>query len=124
MENANHSFSVYMTALIRLMRPKHVIKNLLVFLPAFFSKRFLHGDVFWMSLLAFFSFSLAAVSVYVFNDICDVEKDRQQPQKKDRPIASGLIPSPLAVCLYGAFVIGALFIDVVLSCRCNGHYLS
>ncbi len=65
-------------------------------------------------------FSLIASAVYIFNDLADLESDRQHPTKKLRPIASGklsiraawtfgilflLISFPLAYLLSPAFLI-------------------
>lgn len=76
---------------LKLMRVKHYIKNLLIFLPAFFS-----GDIFQIEAVirifwGFLAFSLIASAIYIINDIHDVEKDRQHPVRCCRPIASGRI---------------------------------
>jgi decaprenyl-phosphate phosphoribosyltransferase len=67
------------------------VKNGAIFMPLFF-----HGKLFDLSLFlnvfwAFIGFSFIASSIYVFNDLRDVEEDRQHPEKKFRPIAAGSI---------------------------------
>lgn len=91
---------------IKLLRPKHYLKNVLVLLPLFFS-----GDIFqWEKLLTavcgFFAFSLISSVVYIINDIRDVEKDRKHPQKRNRPIASGRVSVKMAIVLA---VVASLF---------------
>lgn len=99
-------------AYIQLMRIKQWVKNLFVFVAAFFSGKVLEGDVFLNSLYAFLLFSLVASAVYVINDIADVEKDRLHPTKKNRPIAAAKIKISnawiLLFILIGATVFGLL----------------
>lgn len=86
-------------SLVALARPKHYIKNGLVFLPLIFSGKLLRGDYFEHVLLATIAFSLIASVVYIINDIRDVKRDRKHPRKKFRPIASGAI-SPYQAGLF------------------------
>ena len=78
-------------SILSLLKIRHYIKNLFVLLPLFFAARFTDMMLLWQAFLAFVSFCLMASSVYVFNDIYDIEEDRIHPQKKDRPIAGGTI---------------------------------
>jgi 4-hydroxybenzoate polyprenyltransferase len=101
--------------IIRLIRIKHWIKNVFVFAPLVFSLNFLHIPLVLKNLLAFLAFGLASSFCYVVNDILDRERDRQHPQKKDRPIASGRV-SVLVAVLTGIFLIGtAAFISIQIS---------
>jgi 4-hydroxybenzoate polyprenyltransferase len=92
------------TSLLALMRPRHWVKNLVIFAALFFSFSFTTGDLV-LSLQAFIAFCLLASVVYILNDIRDAERDRQHPIKKDRPIASGALSpttaSILAIALLG-----------------------
>ncbi len=76
---------------IKLIRPKHYIKNLLIFIPLIFSGQFFKSDNFIMTFIGFISFCLIASSIYIFNDIMDKEKDMKHETKKNRPIASGSV---------------------------------
>ena len=76
---------------LKLIRVKHYIKNILVFVPLFFSGLYKNIDNVIISIAGFFLFSIIASIIYVFNDICDVEKDRMHEVKKNRPIASGRV---------------------------------
>ena len=76
---------------LRAIRPHHWLKNLLVFLPAL-TAHTLTPAVLGACLLTFLSFSLCASSVYLLNDLIDLERDRNHPTKRLRPFASGRIP--------------------------------
>lgn len=67
------------------------VKNLLIFVPLLLSHNFSDYVLVIESFIAFIAFSLCASSVYVINDLCDIESDRKHPVKKFRPIAAGLI---------------------------------
>lgn len=76
---------------IRLIRPLQWLKNVFVFAPIFFSTNLLKPEFFWPTLMVFASFCLISSSIYCFNDLKDVEADRQHPKKCHRPIASGKV---------------------------------
>lgn len=67
------------------------VKNILVFAPVIAGHK-LGMDSFWPTLAAFFAFGLCASSVYLVNDMLDLESDRQHPTKRNRPLASGRLP--------------------------------
>lgn len=74
---------------LQLMRPKHYLKNILIFLPLIFTDSFVGTDGIVNVLLGFIAFSLLASVVYIINDIQDRRVDARHPRKKYRPIASG-----------------------------------
>ena len=82
---------------IKLMRVKHYVKNLLIFVPLIFSKKLFGFPLLINLICGFISFSLLASVVYIINDIRDAEKDRAHPTKCKRPIASGKIKKKPAV---------------------------
>ena len=92
------------------MRIKHYIKNLLIFMPAFFAGVIFEISTLIACILAFLSFSLMSSVVYILNDIHDIEKDRIHPRKCKRPIASGAISKSSAI----VFSTLLLIISVVL----------
>jgi 4-hydroxybenzoate polyprenyltransferase len=100
---------------IQLMRPHQWVKNLFVIAPVIFSYSFLDFVAVQKSLLAFALFSLLASSVYVFNDIIDLPRDRQNIFKKKRPLTRGLVP------VRGAYVLGVLLGGIALL---GGYLLS
>lgn len=83
-------------SLLILLRPNHYVKNLFVLLPLFFSAMFTDEQLMWNAFEAFVCFCLMASSVYIFNDIHDVEEDRIHPLKQDRPIAAGVVSVSIA----------------------------
>ncbi len=97
---------------IKLLRITNWFKNIFVFVPLVFSKHLFEKDYFISSLIAFFSFSLAASFVYVVNDIFDAEKDSYHPTKKNRPIASGIISKNTAMIF--ALIIFLVLIPLLL----------
>lgn len=76
-------------SIIQLLRPHQWLKNLFIFLPLFFDRQLTDLDKLLAVVGAFVAYSLAASAIYCFNDIWDVEADRQHPKKCKRPIASG-----------------------------------
>ncbi len=84
-------------ALIKTMRPKQwATKNIFIFAALVFDKQLFVVDSFLRTLAGFALFCLISSSVYIFNDLADLEADRQHPEKKNRPIASGRLPLPVA----------------------------
>ena len=95
---------------IRLLRPLQWLKNVFVFAPIFFSNNLLKAEFFWPTLVMFASFCLISSSIYCFNDLKDVEADRQHPKKCKRPIASGKVSvmggyTMMILCTIGALAL-------------------
>ncbi len=82
--------------LLRTMRPHQWVKNLFVLAPLVFAKELLHLPMALRSLAAFALFCLASSTVYILNDLADVEADRAHPIKRNRPIAGGVVPERAA----------------------------
>ena len=91
-----------------LARPKHWLKNVLLFVPILYARNLFEPDLLISTVWAFFAFCLLSSAVYVVNDLADVRRDQQHPTKRERPIASGRIGRPQAVC-FAAFLFGAGF---------------
>ncbi|MGZ8292137.1 MAG: UbiA family prenyltransferase [Telluria sp.] len=83
-------------ALLKAMRPRQWLKNLLVFLPML-AGHAINAETITQSLLAFVAFSLCASSAYLLNDALDAGDDRVHPTKCKRPIAAGTLPLPVAM---------------------------
>ena len=84
---------------IKLMRPHHYIKNILIFLPLVFSKNIFNGSLLINVVIGAIAFSLMSSIVYILNDILDVEADKKHEKKKYRPIASGAVSIRNAIIL-------------------------
>lgn len=80
-----------MGPLFKALRPNQWLKNVLVFLPCLAAHQFDMLTIF-QAVLAFIVFSLVASSVYVLNDLLDLDADRTHPRKRERPFASGSLP--------------------------------
>lgn len=79
------------TSLVDLIRLKHWIKNLFVFIPIFISGNLSNIDLFYFSVIIFFAFSFTSSAIYIINDMLDIEHDKFHPIKKNRPLPSGKI---------------------------------
>ncbi len=84
-------------ALFKTMRPKQWTKNGIIFAALVFDKKIFQWDYLWRTLTGFLLFSLVSGVVYIINDIVDMEKDRQHPRKRQRPLASGALSPRLAL---------------------------
>ena len=98
---------------IRLARPHQYIKNGFIFLPLFFGYKLGDPQAVWNTFCAFFAFSLAASSVYIFNDIQDIDEDRRHPVKKLRPIASAKLSRSEAFFPLGLLLVSSLTLSVL-----------
>jgi len=105
---------------LRLIRPKQWIKNSFVLAPLIFSGQF-KIQLFYDSLIAIFLFILASSCVYIFNDLNDLEYDKQHPRKKFRPIASGNVSKSEAsiflFILFVSLIILLFLLDISLLAR-------
>ncbi|KFZ83282.1 phosphoribose diphosphate:decaprenyl-phosphate phosphoribosyltransferase [Amycolatopsis sp. MJM2582] len=103
--------------IIKTARPRQWVKNVLVFAAPFFafSKSTDRTGLLIAALIAFAAFSLVASSVYLINDAIDVEADRAHPTKRNRPIAAGIVPVPVAFVAAGVFFAAGLGISFFAS---------
>ncbi len=93
--------------LVRAARPHQWVKNVLVFSAPLAAGILTHDDVWWRLIATFAAFCALSSGGYLVNDVLDVERDRIHPQKRLRPIATGVVSRPLALAT-GAllFVLG------------------
>ena len=98
-------------SIIKLLRPKHSVKNLLIFLPLIFGLKDLTLKDFRTSILGFIVFCLVASSIYIINDYKDIEKDRLHPVKKKRPLASGAVTKKEAWITFSVLLLVAIIIS-------------
>ncbi|QIG42640.1 decaprenyl-phosphate phosphoribosyltransferase [Nocardioides anomalus] len=99
-------------ALVRAARPRQWVKNLLVVAAPLAAGELGDGDVLAATVLALVGFCLASSAVYLVNDTADREADRAHPTKRFRPIASGVLPVPVAVGV--AVVLGLVAVGLGL----------
>ncbi|NMB67470.1 MAG: decaprenyl-phosphate phosphoribosyltransferase [Chloroflexi bacterium] len=84
-------------AILKTMRPRQWTKNVFVLAALVFDRQLFTLDSVLRSVGGMLLFCLLSSSVYIINDIRDVEADRQHPVKRNRPIASGKLPVPVAI---------------------------
>ncbi|HSM24407.1 MAG TPA: decaprenyl-phosphate phosphoribosyltransferase [Anaerolineaceae bacterium] len=101
--------------IIKEMRIHQWIKNAFVLIPLVFDRQLLLIEPFTRTFIGFFLFCFVSSSVYLINDILDIEADRLHPKKRYRPLASGSLPIPVAVfvaifLVLGSFI-GAFFLS-------------
>ncbi|MCX7732095.1 MAG: decaprenyl-phosphate phosphoribosyltransferase [candidate division WOR-3 bacterium] len=101
--------------IVKSMRPKQWVKNLLVFAALIFSENLLAWDKLVRTAAAFIFFCLVSGAVYVINDVVDRENDRTHPKKRLRPIAAGELPVlpalVAAVLAVGAGIGGGFYLN-------------
>lgn len=100
--------------ILHLMRFHQYIKNLFIFIPAFFSFKFFDEVSIYNSLIAFVAFCLCASAIYIINDVIDAPSDRIHPSKSKRPIASGKVKPRVALLFALVFIVVGIFILVCL----------
>jgi 4-hydroxybenzoate polyprenyltransferase len=102
-------------ALIKTMRLRQWTKNGFVFFALIFDKQLFRPEPFFRTVEGFLLFCLISSAVYLFNDIADVEADRNHPRKKYRPIASGKLPVNVALITALLLTIIAIPVGFLLS---------
>ena len=104
-----------MKTYMQLLRIHHYLKNGLIFLPLLFSGRLFQFQLLVETIVGYISFSLIASSIYIYNDIQDIEKDKLHPLKKNRPIASGVISKKKAT------IVGVIVFLLALLIQLGGY---
>ncbi len=102
-------------AIIKEMRIRQWIKNAFVLIPLVFDRQMFIAEPLIRTIAGFFLFCFVSSSVYFINDILDVEADRKHPKKKLRPIASGILPIPLAILVASILILFSLIASYFLS---------
>jgi len=96
------------------LRVHQWLKNLLLFIPLLAGHE-LGDSGAWSALaLAFIAFSMCASSVYIANDLLDLESDRLHPRKRNRPFASGLMPAWMGVAVAPLLLLTSLGIGALV----------
>lgn len=83
--------------LFRTMRPRQWAKNVIIYAGLVFDGQLFQVEPFILITISFILLCLAASTVYIVNDLADIERDRQHPKKKYRPLASGQLPISLGI---------------------------
>jgi len=113
-DRVHASGSPLVVSLVRSLRPSQWTKNLIIFAGLIFGQRLLDPASVISSVFAFFIFCALSSVVYLINDVADRDADRQHPLKKNRPIASGALPVPVAIGAAIVLAVGALIAAYLL----------
>ena len=97
---------------LKLIRFSQWQKNYLVFLPFIMANEYDYEKI-YSSAEGFFIFCFAASLVYIFNDFIDLDKDREHPSKKHRPLASGSISKKNAILILVFFLVLTLYFGYI-----------
>jgi len=101
-------------ALLKTMRPKQWVKNVFIFAAIVFDRKLTNPSAVLRTVLTVILFCLVSSTVYLINDLVDIEKDRQHPTKRNRPLPSGKLSPGVAlaavfalpvVCIPAAFLL-------------------
>jgi 4-hydroxybenzoate polyprenyltransferase len=107
----------WLLAVVPAMRPHQWVKNLFIFAPLLFARKLADPQAIGYAFLAFIVFCFLASGLYLFNDWLDIEEDREHPEKRYRPLASGQLPVPAALVASLLLIAGALALASLVSGR-------
>lgn len=115
--------------IIQLIRPKQWIKNSFIFAAIIFSGNFLNLKMLSSNIVTFLLFCMTSSSVYILNDIVDIDKDRCHPKKKYRPLPSGKVSIKSAVIVDILIVISValisfLYLDIRILCIFSIYFIT
>lgn len=92
--------------LIKTMRPRQWMKNGVLFAALVFDKKLFFPVELGRTVLGFIIFCLLSGVIYIINDLADIEADRQHPQKRNRPLASGALSESFArMAAFGLLIV-------------------
>lgn len=99
-----------MKAWVKALRLHQWMKNLLLFLPLLGSHQILDPGLMMREFIAFLAFGLCASSVYLVNDLMDLESDRNHPSKRLRPFAAGVLSPLTGIAMAGLLLVSSFAI--------------
>ena len=109
------------------MRPRQWSKNLILFAALIFSQSLSHTTMLRDTIIAFIIFCLLSGTVYILNDLIDLEQDRNHPKKSKRPLASGKLKPSAAIISGIIFVplslIGAFYLNTNFAWIALGYFI-
>ncbi|HWZ20388.1 MAG TPA: decaprenyl-phosphate phosphoribosyltransferase, partial [Ktedonobacteraceae bacterium] len=113
-QTAKQGIGFRIHAVIQSMRPRQWTKNLALFVGLVFAQQLFNVTSFERAFVAFVVFCLASSSIYIFNDLLDLERDRQHPTKSKRPLASGNLPVSWAIVSIGIMILGCAGLTLLI----------
>ena len=100
--------------LLRAMRPHQWLKNTLLFVPLILSHQLHQAELLFASAVGFIGFCFCASSVYLLNDMLDLDSDRAHKTKRERPFAAGDLPLAAGFLAAPALLAGAFLVALSL----------
>lgn len=107
--------------LVSAIRPQQWTKNLALFVGIVFAQQLFTPLLFERAAIAFAAFCLASSSIYLLNDLLDLEHDRQHPVKCKRPLASGTLPVSWAIATMGMLLLACGGLTLLIFTIPLGH---
>ena len=102
-------------AILKTMRPRQWTKNMFIFAALIFDRQLTHYNSLIKCVAGFVVLCLVVSTVYIINDIMDVEADRLHPKKKFRPIAAGKLSIPAAITAAVVILVASIPFSIYLS---------
>jgi 4-hydroxybenzoate polyprenyltransferase len=102
------------SGIFKTLRPKQWTKNGFIFAALIFDVKLFQFELVIKTILGFILLCLISGTVYLINDLVDIEKDRQHPTKKNRPLPSGKVPVSAAIIAAIALVVITLPLSFLL----------
>jgi 4-hydroxybenzoate polyprenyltransferase len=106
---------VFTWGLIKAVRPRQWIKNCVIFAALIFSGQLDNPPAIWLVFQTFIIFCATTSSIYLLNDVFDIDRDRLHPFKNKRPIAAGIIPIKTALIIALGLIIITLPVSYTIS---------
>src|SRR5438132_9347373 len=97
------------------MRPKQWLKNGFLFVPLFFDRKLDNPKYLLATLFGFILLCFVSSTVYLINDLADIEADRAHPTKRNRPLPSGKLSKSVALAAAILFPLISITLAVLLS---------
>lgn len=105
----------FLVNIFQSIRPRQTLKNLALAAPLVFSGKLLLAAPFWLIVRCIVIFTILTSSIYLFNDVVDIPRDKLHPIKKKRPITKGNLPVPTALFLFILGSFASLYLAYLIS---------
>ncbi|MFH1761463.1 MAG: decaprenyl-phosphate phosphoribosyltransferase [bacterium] len=119
MYDDSNIFILWLMHVLRSLRPEQWLKNIVVFAALIFSAQLTNVNSLILTAAGFCVFCMLSSAIYLFNDICDRERDLNHPVKKLRPIASGAV----SVSMAGTIAVILILIGLISALLINKTFL-
>ncbi len=101
--------------LLKTMRPSQWSKNVIVYAALVFDGKLFNAAILWQTTLVAIAFCFASSSVYIMNDLVDIEKDRLHPRKRLRPLPAGTLNHTVALVASIALAAAAVGLGLLIN---------